>query len=313
MNEIKEISFSEIVKKEICSLEYEEHCFLNMLKIALMNNAQISWEENKIVWELKSKFLNSFKFIKKHLKMYVSETRNDVFLSNIKSIQDQRNIYMMRFEFSSSSKDLFDKFEFDFDLSKECCKRAVISSLFLFSGSLSNPVTSSNHLEFRIESDKVSKIFEFIMTEFGLDHKKINRRNKNTFYFKSFDDISDILKLMNTEENMYKFEDFRITRDFYNSLQRLNNLEISNIKKTVKSNNDTLDRVEKLANRFLLRKFNDKEMKYISCLKKYPEESLSKLVIILEKEYDLKITKSFLNHVNRKIKKLFEEHYLESK
>ena len=54
---------------------------------------------------------------------------------------------------------------------------------------------------------------------------------KYLLYLKKADDISNFLKVLDASNAVLQFENHRIQRDFRNSINRFNNIDISNQKK----------------------------------------------------------------------------------
>ena len=62
-------------------------------------------------------------------------------------------------------------------------------------------------------------------------------------YIKKTSFISDILKFKSAQNTMFIYEDKRITKDYSNQLHRLNNLDSSNLQKTVNAANDQITNI----------------------------------------------------------------------
>jgi len=74
--------------------------------------------------------------------------------------------------------------------------------------------------------------------------KIIERRNQFVVYLKMSEQISDFLRCIGAFEGVMRFEDERITRDFKNSLTRLDNCEVANEMKSQKAAKSHLDDFE---------------------------------------------------------------------
>ena len=123
-------------------------------------------------------------------------------------------------------------------------------------------------------------------------------------YVKESEKISDFIKLLNSYNSLFYYEDIRIYRDHKNMTNRLNNCEQANVEKTINSSKEQLDNINKLLTKIHIDLLDEKIQEIIIYKQKYPESSLQELADIMTVETGKKITKSGINHRMRKIKKL---------
>jgi len=90
-------------------------------------------------------------------------------------------------------------------------------------------------------------------------------------------------------------------------VNRLNNCEIANEDKSLKTCNEQIANINYLKEHDLLSLLDEKNNLVIEYRLKYPETTLSELAEIISMETDIKITKSGINHHFRKIKDLVEK------
>lgn len=206
----------------------------------------------------------------------------------------------------------FSKSQFDFSLSEEVITNQMLFSsylqgLFLASGSINNPQLSHYHLEISFNDEFHAENVQRIGEKIGLHFKIVNRRQMVVLYLKDSTQIADFLAFIQAFNCLFEFEDIRITRDFRNSFNRINNCEIANEQKAQKAIQRQLQAIEKLQ---LLKKWDglsEKEQKVAMARVAYREATLSELSDILEKKIHLQISKSGLNHIFRKFYKLVED------
>ena len=95
-------------------------------------------------------------------------------------------------------------------------------------------------MEFRLLIILLNHTLEKIFISTNIVSEILIQKCKYVLYIKKSSFISDILKFMSAQNSMIKYEDKRISQDFSNQLHRLNNLDISNLKKTVNAANDQI-------------------------------------------------------------------------
>lgn len=177
------------------------------------------------------------------------------------------------------------------------------SGLFLSSGSITDPA-KSYHFEIRVSNnngDFVKKIFKKLNIKFF----ETKHNNKIVIYIKKNEIISDILKLLKANECMFYFEECKISKDFNISMQRINNLDISNINKQIKGSQKIIFIINFLSNTNIFNKLDPIIIEYCKERKKYPEYSIKQIADNLNLRLNKKITKSWINHVNIKLRNLF--------
>lgn len=194
-------------------------------------------------------------------------------------------------------------------LNNQSCKRAYIAGAFLASGSINSPKTSNYHLE--ITNNRLVLVFlqKLIHSEFKLNFKIINRKQKSVLYLKNSLGISDFLKLVDSSSAVLKFENERISRDMFNSINRLNNIEISNQQRVLIAGSNQIKMINFLNRKHQLNWLSLKSQRIAILRLKNPELSLNELCIEYQKKFNLDISKSGMNHAFREIK----EAYLKSK
>ena len=198
--------------------------------------------------------------------------------------------------------------DYDEELTNEEEVIAYLKGAFLGVGNVSNPKTSGYHLEFILDKEKDSKYLLKLLNNFNLNAKIIKRSSKYITYIKMSECISDLIKMFKATNSLFEFEDTRIYRDHKNMVNRLNNCEIANQEKTIKSALQQLEDIKYLEDNSLINLLDDKVKLVISYRKKYPDVSMQELADIISMETDYKVGKSGINHHFRNIKKFKEKH-----
>jgi DNA-binding protein WhiA len=192
-------------------------------------------------------------------------------------------------------------------LLKECCKRSFLRGVFLASGSINSPKSSSYHLEihsFR-ESDAIN--ITDLLNFFNLNAKTLKRKRGFISYIKESEKIADFLRVSGAISSLFEFEDERIKRDFVNSITRVMNMDIANQNKTLNAANNQLRSISILENMTDLSKLPKSMKEAIDLRKKYPESSLNELSDYSDDMFNKIISKSALNHRFRNIKELADQ------
>lgn len=186
----------------------------------------------------------------------------------------------------------------------ECCVKSYLAGAFMSTGSVNSPIRSNYHLEITAASKKHVDFLIKLMSKFNLPAKVIVRRSSYVVYLKAADKIADFLRVVGAVKALFKFEDIRISRDFTNSLRRLDNCEVANEMKTIKAARSQLDDIKVIEDAGMFDSL-DIKLKDIALLRKEnPEMSL----IDLSKEYERKtgiiMSKSGINHRFTKIREI---------
>lgn len=187
-------------------------------------------------------------------------------------------------------------------------KISYLKGAFLGIGNVSNPKTSGYHLEFILNNIEDANYICSLLNYFNLNAKVIKRGYKYIAYIKMSESISDLIKMFKAINSLFEFEDTRIYRDHKNMVNRLNNCEIANQEKTIKTGLTQIDDIKYLEDNDLLTLVDDKMKIIIEYRKKYPESSFQELAEIISLETDYKVGKSGINHHFIKLRKIKENH-----
>ncbi len=183
-----------------------------------------------------------------------------------------------------------------------------LKGAFLACGSINDPSTSGYHLEFTSSLKKDGLFLIDLLKEFNVQAKVIKRNNNYMTYIKSAEMISDIIRLLGATSSFFYFEDIRIYRDHKNMVNRLNNCEIANQEKVLKTGLKQLEDINYLKENDLLGLLDENVREAVKYREAYPETSLTELANIISQETGRQIGKSGVNHYFIKVKKLVERH-----
>ena len=198
----------------------------------------------------------------------------------------------------------------DYFLASKEEKISFLRGAFLSTGSLNDPNTGGYHLEITSPHKKDGLYISRLLDEFKITSKVIKRNNHYMVYVKSAEMISDFIKMLGATNSLFYFEDIRIYRDHKNMINRLNNCEIANQEKILKSGIKQLQDIWYLKEHDLLGLLDENTQEAIKYRELYPETSLQELSEIISQETGHNIGKSGVNHYFIKVKKLAEKHRL---
>lgn len=187
-------------------------------------------------------------------------------------------------------------------------RAAFLKGVFLACGSINDPSTSGYHLEFTSTYKKDCLFLIDVLKNYNIQAKVIKRGNNYMTYVKSAEMISDLIRLLGATNCFFYFEDIRIYRDHKNMVNRLNNCEIANQEKILKTGIKQLEDIAYIKENDLLGLLDENVREAVRYREMYPETSLSELADIISQETGRTIGKSGVNHYFIKVKKLVERH-----
>ena len=306
------MSFTQDIKREICLLEHSDCCVPFLLLGIIKGSSSMSFENGK--WILNIKTTQNFvaRFIIKLLKRLELDKNINYEESN----QFQQNLNKIIIKIPDIVKvgekiGYFEGLKFDSPNIKDmgqCCRRSYFAGMFLVSGSVNTPKTTNYHFEIvAFNKDTLNFVGELLQT-FGIESKIFTRKSTyHTLYVKRSAWISDILKILGAVNSVHYFEDARIQRDMMVSIQRLNNTEIANRKKTISSSKKQIKEIDDAIEYLGIGSFNEFERLYIKLRKENEDCSINELCELMEDELKEEISKSRLNHIILKIRKIANE------
>lgn len=117
-------------------------------------------------------------------------------------------------------------------IERSCCKQSFVRGAFLAAGSITDP-KKGYHFEVVCMKKTHASLILHCIESFGLHPKLIERKKYFVVYIKDGSEIVDILNIMGAHISLMNMENVRILKDISNRVNRRNNCDTSNIKKTV--------------------------------------------------------------------------------
>ncbi len=301
--EVKQ-TFSEKLKSELCSNVYSNQAQKAILYSFLSNSLSISLTNKGEIWELKSQFFFIIKFMS-DLFTELYDVKKSVMFTGINKINNHR-VYMLRvtgnFQQITTDSGLLKK---PVDVIKTTAQmKGFLVGAFLSGGSISSSTDRRYHLEIRSNNVAYLLFIQTILNKFNISIALSQRRNGYFLYIKKSYDISDFLKLIGANNCMLEFEDTKISRDLFTQMNRLNNLDISNIKKSSSAGNKQIQKIKQIMNTEIYEKQSKKFKIFCQLRLENENASLSELSKLFLEKHNIKINRTSINHYVIKLKRL---------
>ena len=193
-------------------------------------------------------------------------------------------------------------------LSSDNAKSSYLRGAFLAHGSINDPKNGDYHTEIVTTSQDEALFIQKVMNEYELNAKIVKRRNDFVIYIKDVESISDFLRIIGASKNAFILDELVIKREYKASLTRQMNAEIANEMKTLSAAKKQIEYINTIQyNVSDLNKIDSSILLVMKLRLDNPEASFKELLEILERDYDIKMTKSGLNHKFIKIKEMAEK------
>ena len=306
------MSFASDTKSELLNVKADTCCVLAELSALLRINGNISISSEGLSIEFHTtnigiarKVIKSVKDsyhveVEIRSKKQMKLNKKDMF---IVIIQNKASKIINELSLMSQTENIMD----DPLLLKECCKRSFLRGVFLASGSINSPKSSSYHLEIHSNDEQDAINITDLLNFFNLNAKTLKRKRGFISYIKESEKIADFLRVSGAMTALFVYEDERIKRDFVNSITRVMNMDIANQNKTLLAANNQLRSISVLENMMDTNKLPKSMREAIILRKEYPESSLNELSDNSYDHFNKTISKSALNHRFRNINDLAEQ------
>ncbi len=300
------MTFSTRLKEEIASIKSSRKAMLSEIMAFLRYDAQVNNKTITLTFENGSVARRVYKNIKEIFNIEIK-----IIVRNQKRLR-AKQIYIL--EVKENVKDILEKLHIyqnnhyrainEDDLKTKEQIIGFVRGIFLANGSINDPSTSGYHLEFVFSIKSDAMFLNNLLHQMKFHSKVLKRNNRYMVYLKASEEISDIIRLFEASNCLFYFEDIRIYRDHKNMLNRLNNCDIANQEKSIKTGFSQIEDIKYLKENDLLSLLDEKTNLVIKAREENPESSYQELADIITNEYGYKISKSGINHHFIKIKKL---------
>ncbi|TNK83029.1 DNA-binding protein WhiA [Mycoplasmopsis pullorum] len=198
------------------------------------------------------------------------------------------------------------------DYKLELCKISYSSpqhffaGVFCGSGNIMDKNSTSYHLEISSHNLEALSLCINKLNEYDFNFQIIQRKNKWIAYIKKLDKIADFLAAIGAKKSYFELQDIKINRDLDNSINRINNIDFSNLTKSVKSSLNYSKMINFVLENNIEHLFSAEQLIFFDLKLNYPESSLQDLSLILSENHNIFISKSGLNHWLIKLKQVYK-------
>lgn len=175
-------------------------------------------------------------------------------------------------------------------------KKAFVRGAFIAGGSVMNP-KKNYHLEFTTSRYGLANDFSALLGELGIPPKSVMRKSKYVLYYKSCDDITDVLSVLGAVNSLMEYHNAKIVKEVRNNVNRTINCETANMNKTIDASVEQTRSIKKLMEKGVFDTLPDSLREIAELRLKYPDYSLKEL----GEAANPPIGKSGVNHRLRKI------------
>lgn len=181
-----------------------------------------------------------------------------------------------------------------------CCMRAFLRGAFLGGGSVANP-EKEYHLEFSTTRTSLAEDTVRLFSSFGLTARIVTRKGSQVVYFKSSEEIGDVLNIIGAAYAYMELMNVRILKEKRNQVNRRVNCESANMDKTVDAAQTQKNAILHLQKKGRFSSMPPKLRETAEMRLAFPEAPLSEIASLLG------VSKSCVNHRMRKMVELAEK------
>lgn len=305
------MSFSIKIKEEVARQDYNQEEKKAVFSAIAKINGTLKMTNNGLILEIRTEnakiakllFLINKDLYNDDARLLVSKKKklkkNSVYL-----VQIRKDVIIKMEQLSIYKDGMLDVLPTKKLLKDLNILKAYLSGCFLSSGSVTSPLSKNYHLEISTNSLKHSRFIAKSINKFQLNAKVIKRRNDYVVYLKKSEEISDFLKLINAPNGLMIFEEERISKDYWNSNNRLNTCEVNNEVKILETANKQIELIKLIFEEKKEYLLDEKDKKIANIRLENPEASLQEIADIYIAETEVNISKSGINHRFMKIREI---------
>jgi len=188
-------------------------------------------------------------------------------------------------------------------LKNKCCSKAFLRGAFLAGGSISDP-EKTYHLELTSRTRTQAQEIKKILNSFDLNARIIKRKGSYVTYLKEGENIVDFLNIAGAHLALMELENIRILKDMRNNINRIVNCETANLEKTVNASLRQVENIRYIEKNIGFNKLPPGLREIAELRLKYSDASLAELGQLISPA----LGKSGVNHRLRKLDQIAEKH-----
>lgn len=185
---------------------------------------------------------------------------------------------------------------------RECCIQSFIRGAFLACGNINDP-EKEYRAEFNIKSEALADELSELLSEQGINMRRVSRPFGFQIYTKESAVVEDLLTLIGAGKKTLDIIDTKIMKSVKNNINRARNCDNANISKTVEASIKQRTAIDFLESADRLYSLPHELLTAALLRKNYPNATLKELCRISDEP----LTISGLNHRLNKIISVYEE------
>ncbi len=184
----------------------------------------------------------------------------------------------------------------------EHCAMHFLRGLFVSCGTVNDP-SKSYHLEIKLPSDGRVEPVRILLSEVGYEPGTTHRGEMTGLFFKSTNNIQEILAHMGVTTGIFEFSNIQIERDISNNENRATNFVIENISRSMRAGGKQTAAIGHLEASGLLPSLPPDLAETARLRSEHPESTLAELADM----HDPPITKSGVHHRLERMMDFYEK------
>ena len=309
------MSFSSDVKEELSKIsnKNKECCKLSELAGYLITNCNIARSNGDFVLKMTTESESAIRRVYNAFRSLYDVTP----ITNIeKKIEGRDTLLELVVQDKSDLQKIFSNSWINIDVNlhividtnnkikdNECCMRSFMRGVFMGGGSVSDPKTSSNHLEIVLNNEQNANFINSVLINMGISAKVMKRKKAVVIYIKDAETISEFLIMIGANKCIIEFEDARALKEYKNYSNRIDNCETANWDKTAKAASMQQKDIMDIKNAKMFEKLPLKLRQIANLRLNYPMAGLGEIGEML----DPKLSKAGVSHRFKKINEIAEE------
>lgn len=309
------MSFSSDVKEELSKIsnKNKECCKLSELAGYLITNCNIARSNGDFVLKMTTESESAIRRVYNAFRSLYDVTP----ITNIeKKIEGRDTLLELVVQDKSDLQKIFSNSWINIDVNlhividtnnkikdNECCMRSFMRGVFMGGGSISDPKTSSNHLEIVLNNEQNANFINSVLINMGISAKVMKRKKAVVIYIKDAETISEFLIMIGANKCIIEFEDARALKEYKNYSNRIDNCETANWDKTAKAASMQQKDIIDIKKAKMFEKLPLKLRQIANLRLNYPMAGLGEIGEML----DPKLSKAGVSHRFKKINEIAEE------
>lgn len=306
------MSFSTIVKDELCRVELHDVCCLKAEILGVILTGDLFCHEKN------SRNLKIITENAAFARRFYSTIRRVYGIGPEVAIRRSSKLKKhISYSIILASLDLINKIFYDFSinevnsgnfdciknlLDRVCCRKSFLRAAFLTGGSISDP-EKTYHLEIASHNAICAHTIKELLKDYNINVKIITRKGSYVAYIKEGENIVDFLNIIGAHSALMELENVRILKEMRNSVNRIVNCETANLEKTVNASVRQVENIRLIEATIGIRNLPENLIDIATLRLENNDLSLKELGEMLSP----KLGKSGVNHRLRKLDEIAEK------